>query len=115
MTIANANVQSISLKRDILVNEVVALRPAGENLAKAQEELEAERKYTEELAEQLSLAEQRYTNELAELRRSIQKEVAAAVLEFCRSDQQYALLTQRYEGRWKAASLIIKRKYPQIN
>lgn len=115
LTIANANMQSILLERDSLASEVVALRPAGENLAKAQEESEAERRRTEELAEQLSLAEQRRSDELANLRRYVQNEVAAAVLEFCRSNQQYALLTQRYDGGWKAASLIIKHKYPQIN
>ena len=115
LTIANANVQTISVERDNLASEVVALRLTGENLAKAQAEVEAERKRTEDLAEQLSFVEQRHADELAELRLSVQKEVAAAVREFCRSDAQYALLTQRYDGGWKAASLIIKHKYPQFD
>ncbi|XP_056682449.1 uncharacterized protein [Spinacia oleracea] len=57
LTIANANVQAISVERDHLASEVVALRPARESLAKAQAKIEAERKRTEDLAEQLSLVE----------------------------------------------------------
>lgn len=112
---ANATVQSISLERDRLNVEVIALRPVEESLARVREELELERRKVAELTDQLRSSEQRHTTEVEDLRASIQSEVAAAVREFCRSDQQYALLTERYDGGWKAASLIIKSKYPQVD
>lgn len=112
---ANATVQSISLERDRLNVEVIALRPVEESLARVREELELERRKVAELSDQLRFSEQRHATEVKDLRASIQSEVAAAVREFCRSDQQYALLTERYDGGWKAASLIIKSKYPQVD
>lgn len=83
---ANATVQSLSLERDRLNAKVMALRPDGESLTKTQEELEAERGRVAELSDQLHSSEERHAAELENLCNSVQREVVAAVREYCRSD-----------------------------
>lgn len=61
---ANTTVQSMSLERDRLNAEVIALRSVGESLAQTREEMESKKGRVAELADQLHSSEQRHARNL---------------------------------------------------
>lgn len=50
------------------------------------------------MTEELTTARQKHADELAEMQGSLKEQIKAAIAEYLISDDQYALLTQRYNG-----------------
>ncbi|XP_056698259.1 uncharacterized protein [Spinacia oleracea] len=85
------------------------------SFSQAQIDLVTGQQKIETLQQDFLSVEQSHDNEMAQLQNSIEDQLAAAIRDFRRSDEQYALRTQSYDGGWKAASLIVQEKHPDLD
>lgn len=105
LTSANDQLKLVTEERDQLQ---ASFSQAQIDLVTGQQKIEA-------LQQDFLSVEQSHDNEMAQLQNSIEDQLAAAVRDFRRSDEQYALRTQSYDGGWKAASLIVQEKHPDLD
>lgn len=102
LTSANDQPKIVTEERGKLRNDV----------SQAQIDLVTERQKLESLRRDFLAIEQAHDNETTLLQNSVEDQVAAAVRDFRRSDEQYALRTQSCDGGWEAASLIVQERCP---
>lgn len=61
------------------------------------------------------MLDKKHADELAKMQGSVQEKIKDAIVEYLTSDEQYALLTQRYDGGWKSFRFLLKARHLEID